>query len=269
MDTLSPLLLSLFRDAPSDASESPFTRSATTLLTEIDSLATELAREETPPAYRPVIDQIQAIVQSIKLQTRSPKPPISSAVASALPAASAPPAPFKHPVDPFSQSEEIYIQNAGLILFWPFLNRFFETLNLVQANQFIQPQANQRAVLLLQYLVDASTHIPEHLLPLNKLLCGLDLLAPIEAILEITELEQTECDNLLLAVIRHWSALKSTSPDGFRQAFLQRAGMLRRFNDKWLLQVERKTYDVLLDQLPWSVRVVKLPWTPEMLSVEW
>ncbi|MEO1401775.1 MAG: contractile injection system tape measure protein [Cyanobacteria bacterium J06635_1] len=42
-----------------------------------------------------------------------------------------------------------------------------------------------------------------------------------------------------------------------------------RNNDHWLLQIERETYDILLDQLPWSIRVVKLPWMPKLLYVEW
>lgn len=255
---LDPLLgqLNSLRDSSNEPSNSLLPiLSVNTLLTEIEALVVEL-EEEAPRVDPPLTRQIKAVVQSIKPQARSSKIP-------------SPPEPFDDPVDPFSESEEIYIQNAGLILLWPFLTRFFETLNLLQVNQFTEPQANKRAVLLLQYLVDTSTEIPEHLLPLNKLLCGLNLLDPIEASLDITASEQTECNSLLLAVIHHWSALKSTTPAGFRHAFLQRAGILRLYNGYWLLQAERETYDVLLDQLPWSIRVVKLPWTPEMLSVEW
>ena len=235
---------------------SPKTLPPDQLLTEIAALVAELEGGEAPPAYRQLAQQIKAVVQSIRLPTRPPEAP-------------ALPEPFNDPVDPFSESEVIYVQNAGLILLWPFLTRFFATLNLLQANQFIAPQATERAVLLLQYLVDASTDIPEHLLPLNKLLCGLELLDPIETRLDLNEPEQTECDDLLTAVIHHWSALKSTSPDGFRRAFLQRAGILRIYNGNWRLQVERESYDVLLDQLPWNLRVVKLPWMSECLHVEW
>ncbi|MDJ0676439.1 MAG: contractile injection system tape measure protein [Calothrix sp. MO_167.B42] len=169
----------------------------------------------------------------------------------------------------FNQSDEIYIYNAGLVLLWPFLNRFFIKIGLVQENVFINTISAERAVLLLQYLVDASIESPEHILPLNKILCGIDLLEPIDTNLEITEQEQSECENLLSAVIQNWSILKNTSIEGFRKAFLQRNGILRVRDGGWLLQVERETYDILLDRIPWSIRVVKLPWMDHILYVEW
>ena len=158
---------------------------------------------------------------------------------------------------------------AVLILLWPFLTRFFETLNLVQDNQFVNPQAAERAVLFLQYLTDTATEIPEHLLPLNKLLCGLDLAEPVPSNLVMSEVERGDCDQLLTAVIQHWSALKNMSIEGFRQSFLRREGILRPHYDNWLLQVEHKTYDILIDQLPWSIRVIKLPGTDQILYSEW
>ena len=254
---LDPLLaqLNLFRDTPNSSSNNLSPIQLGNLLTEVDTLVAELERE-APNIYHPAIKQIKTTVNSIKPDVPSPK-------------ATSPPEAFNNFVEPFSESEEIYIRNAGLVLLWPFLTRFFAALNLLHANQFIDPQANQRAVLLLQYLVDGATEIPEPLLPLNKLLCGLDLTEPIAASLDITAQEQIECDNLLTAAIHNWTALKNMSPSGLRQAFLQRAGILRPYHGNWLLQVERETYDVLLDQLPWSIRVVKLPWLPEVLYVEW
>lgn len=177
--------------------------------------------------------------------------------------------PFKNTIESFSDCDESYIFNAGLILLWPFITRFFETIGLVQERNFINSNAAQRAVLLLQFLVDASTESPEHILPLNKVLCGIDLLEPIEANLDITEQEQEECENLLSAVIQNWSILKNTSIAGLRSAFLQREGILKRRDRSLLLQVEQQTHDILLDRIPWSIRVIKLPWMDEVLYVEW
>ena len=233
--------------------------STQTLLTDIETLVAEL-ETHAPTVYDPLIEQIKAVVPSIERSITSPARSLE------VPAS---PNPFNQSVNSFSESEEIYIQNAGLILLWPFLTRFFETLNLVQANQFIDLQAAERAVLILQYLVNTATEIPEHWLPLNKLLCGLDLSAPVPATLDIAEIEQHECDTLLTAVIQNWSALKSTSIEGFRQTFLRREGILRVYRDDWLLQVEQKTYDILIDQLPWSIRVIKLPWMTQVLYSEW
>lgn len=170
---------------------------------------------------------------------------------------------------PFNHSEEIYIQNAGLVLFWPFLNRFFTALNLVQSDQFIQLESAKRAVLLLQYLAAVTTGPPEHLLPLNKLLCGLDLLEPIEGQLSLSTKEETECNNLSMAVIQNWSALKSTTPSGLRESFLQRPGMLKMKSGRWQLQIEPESYDILINQLPWNIEIVKLPWMKELISTNW
>ncbi|WP_099069110.1 contractile injection system tape measure protein [Nostoc linckia] len=169
----------------------------------------------------------------------------------------------------FSQSEEIYIFNAGLILLWPFLNRLFTKIRLVKKNYFINKISAERASLLLQYLVDGSTNSSEYMFPLNKILCGLDLLEPLNTNLEITTEEHAESENLLSAVIQNWSILKNTSMEGLRKAFLHRNGILRVHHDGWLLQVERQTYDVLLDKIPWSIQVIKLPWMNNILHVEW
>jgi len=176
---------------------------------------------------------------------------------------------FINAVNTFSQSDEIYICNAGLILLWPFLNRFLVKIGLVANNLFINKISAERASLLLQYLVDTSTESSEHIFPLNKILCGIDLLESINTNLEITTEEQAESENLLSAVIQNWSILKNTSIEGFRKAFLRRNGILRVHNDGWLLQVERETYDILLDRIPWSIQVIKLPWMENILHIEW
>jgi len=176
---------------------------------------------------------------------------------------------FQPSIESFSDSDEVYIHNSGLILLWPFLTRFFEEIELLQANNFINSNSAERAVLLLQYLVDASTTPPEHLLPLNKLLCGIDLLEPVDTNWEITAQEQAECEELLCAVIQNWSILKNTSIAGLRRAFLERKGILRILDGSWLLQVEPESYDILLDRIPWSIGIIKLPWMREVLSVQW
>lgn len=248
IDTLLHQLSSLLQGAAKSLSINP-------LYLEIAALVTSL-EQETLPGYHSLGQQIKTVSQLIKSSARSPE----SLTASAL---------FNESSDSFNKSDEIYVQNAGLILLWPFLTRFFETLNLLRTNQFVNVWTAGQAILLLQYLVNKSVEIPEYQLPLNKLLCGVDLSVPVAARLEISELAKTECNTLLTAVIHNWSALKSMTPDGFRHAFLQRAGILRRHNANWLLQIERETYDVLLDQLPWSIQVIKLPWMEQVLYTEW
>ena len=176
---------------------------------------------------------------------------------------------FSRWIDHFTESDEIYIENAGLILLWPFLERFFETIQLVTAHNFIDRRAAEKAALLLQFAVEADTEFSEHFLPLNKLLCGLDLLESVPTNLELSALEKEEMGTLLSAVIQNWRILKNTSIDGLRTAFLQREGILRDRHGDWLLQVQQKDYDILLDRLPWNIHLVKLPWMNTILHVEW
>src|SRR5262249_41296575 len=105
---------------------------------------------------------------------------------------------------------------------------------------------------------------------LPKILCNVPLETPVESNLELTPAEREEAAALLEAVIRHWEALRNTSVDGLRGTFLIRPGKVSLRDDgDWLLQVESKSYDILLDQLPWGIGMIKLPWMERMLWVEW
>lgn len=162
-----------------------------------------------------------------------------------------------------------YIQNAGVILIHPFLPAFFKNLKLVEKGQFVNDPATQKAVHLIWYLATGTTNPTESDLVLPKFLCGVPLNYPLERRIEITTEDQEEANNLLQAVIDHWQVLKSTSPDGLREGFLQRDGKLELRQGSWYLQVEQKAIDVLLDRLPWNLSIIKLSWMLEMLKVEW
>ena len=77
-----------------------------------------------------------------------------------------------------------------------------------------------------------------------------------------------EAESLLRAVIGHWKALKDTSPDGLREAFLARPGLLY-LDEPPRLHVETRSYDMLLRRLPWSFELVALPWLRRPIHVRW
>ncbi|MGR9052425.1 MAG: contractile injection system tape measure protein [Gammaproteobacteria bacterium] len=169
----------------------------------------------------------------------------------------------------FSDSDRLYIGNAGLVILWPFLERFFANLGLLHQRSLKDEAASQRACLLLQYLVDTSTRTDEYLLPLNKILSGMEPDAVFECDTEVSDDESEQCRLLLEAAIGHADILKAMSVAGFREAFLRRQGSLGRRDGVWLLQVERATHDVVLDRFPWSFEWLKLPWMRLPLRVEW
>jgi len=165
--------------------------------------------------------------------------------------------------------QEIYVDNAGLVIVWPFLSNFFKTLELLEKNNFVDDGSKVRAVYLLQYLATGEEVFPEYVLPLNKLLCGWDIGEPLRREYRLTDMEKSESHKLLDAVIGHWVALKQTSVDGLRTSFMQRNAVLIETMRHWLLRVERKPYDMLLERLPWGISMIRLSWMKKVLTVEW
>ena len=165
--------------------------------------------------------------------------------------------------------DTLHIANAGIVLLWPFLAAFFERLGLVSERAFAGEPAAQRAVRLLHCLASGDPDPAEHQLPLCKLLCGLDLIAPMDEASPLTEHELAQSNDLLHAVIAQASVLAGLSVDGLRGSFLLRAGQLSAQDDHHLLRVERQSWDIVLARLPWASGVVKLPWMARLLQVQW
>lgn len=165
--------------------------------------------------------------------------------------------------------EGIFVQNAGVVLLHPFLSTFFNRLQLIQEGQFVHVKAQQKALYLLHYLAAGEITAEEYALVMPKVLCAYPLQKSVSRHSLFTEEETEEADHLLKEVIRQWEMLKSTSPAGFREGFLQRSGKLFSKYDNLYLQVETNTIDVLLDYLPWNLSIIKLPWLQKLLRVEW
>jgi Contractile injection system tape measure protein len=164
----------------------------------------------------------------------------------------------------------LYISQAGLVLLHPFIRFYLEAVGLLNNESFFDESAQQIAIYLLYYLATKQTDAPESELVLPKLLCGWSLNQPVARGLDLPAPALEEGERLLQTVINYWQVLKSTSPDGLREGFLQRQGKLTRSGDgNWKLQVEQQAIDILLGSLPWGVSMVTLPWMEGILMVEW
>ena len=163
----------------------------------------------------------------------------------------------------------IYVSNAGIVLLHPFLNHFFKNLHLVQERNFTDVFSQMKALYLLHYLATGNKSPGEHELVMAKVLCLFPLENPVDNLIELTEKELQEADNVLASAIGQWEILKSTSPDGLREGFLQRNGKLFTKNGALHLQVEQGAIDMLLDHLPWNLSMIQLPWMEDILKVEW
>ena len=170
---------------------------------------------------------------------------------------------------PSINGNEHYIENAGLILLGAYLPALFSGLKLTVNHQFQNVSEQQKAIHLLHYLVYENLEAPDHLCIFNKILCNWPVLQPIELNFDLEENMKTECNDLLNAVITNWKSLKGTSNMGFIETFIKRKGIILLENNEWILRVERKTVDILMEDIPWNFRLLSLPWNNYLLHVEW
>ena len=166
-------------------------------------------------------------------------------------------------------AESIYIRNAGLVLFHPFLETYFNRTGLMENRQFTDESSRNRAVLLLQYLAKGNTEHPEHELVLPKMLCNVPLKEAIPVSFIATEQEVAVTNELLKVFIERWDKVKNASVEGLRNSFILRDGRLNFTEDYWSLRVEQRGYDILLQSLPWTYSQIKTSWMSYNLNVEW
>lgn len=169
----------------------------------------------------------------------------------------------------FSDTEEVHVENAGVVLLWPFLVHLLERLDLMTDRRFRDRRSQHRAVGLMQHLATGERRPAEYQLPLAKVLCGMDVNEVLKFGPLVTNEESEECNNLLTATIEHARSFGSISITGLRSAFLIRKGVLRASHDSYQLLVERASHDVLIERLPWGLSWVKLPWMEVSLAVDW
>ena len=163
----------------------------------------------------------------------------------------------------------VKVNNAGLILFWPFLTRLFEHLSFIKAGAFINAETMNQAVYILQYLVYNDIDFPEYELVLNKILVGIKPEDHLNPFVTITDEEKDMAQSLLNGLIKNWEKVKNSTPEGIQETFLQREGILKFETDKVSLKVEKKGVDVLIKSIPWNISLIKLAWMQKPLYVEW
>ncbi len=207
------------------------------------------------------VKKLQEHIQNLKKDTANPQ--FSQAINKQLEV-------LKEPVQDSASSskvsDKLFVYNAGFVLVAPFLPAFFKSTELVENKNITDVP---KALALMHYLHSGSAKETPADLALFKILLGIPL--------DQVEVPQThlpprlkrEADALLAEMIEHWKALKSTSPDGLREAFLNRVGILKPVDGGYNLSVETKAQDALMAKLPWGIGIIKLPWMDQTLFVDW
>lgn len=176
---------------------------------------------------------------------------------------------LKYPHHQTPQAIPMRIHNAGIVILQSYFSMLFSRLDLLDGDSFKTHEGRRRAMHCLQYLATGQDETPEHLLILNKVLCGSPLREPVELSAELSEYEKVTCNSMLQAVIAHWTEVNGCSLDGFRGNWLVRNASLCETAEKWDLIVERRPWDVLLGRFPLSYSVIKLPWMEKAIYVTW
>lgn len=166
-------------------------------------------------------------------------------------------------------TEPMYVSNAGMVLYTPFLPRLFSMLLLAEDHRFKTKNARYKAAYCMQYAVFGKIDFPEHELVLNKLLVGLSINEPLPSGIELTEKEKEIILSMIDGVKNNWEKLRNTSTETLKLAFIQRNGKLEEREDHYLITVDQKPYDMLLDSLPWNFRTIKFPWMEKRMHVNW
>ena len=165
--------------------------------------------------------------------------------------------------------ESFQLNNAGIVLLNPFLPTLFSRLGLLENGHFFDDNTRIKAVYLMCYSVHGIVSPPDDNLILLKAFVGIDLSVSLYPVPEIADNEKETVDIILNSMIKHWTRLGNTSIEGLRASFLQREGKLEEKEEYYVLNVDNKSYDMLLDSIPWSFSIIRFPWMAKPIRVNW
>ena len=168
--------------------------------------------------------------------------------------------------------EALTVGNAGLCLLAPWFVRLFAMLGYLdeERKKFRSTASKVRAVFLLQYLASGEEQAwREAELAFNRLLTALPGHVPLPGRLPLADEERQTADGMVAGVKANWPQMNGTSVEGFRGSFILRGGTLEQEEERWLLTVEEKAYDLLLETVPWGFRQIRLPWLKKHVQVKW
>jgi hypothetical protein len=179
------------------------------------------------------------------------------------------------PLTPLAKGVSVFLNtegtfhaaDAGLAILHPFLSTLWQRAGIAG---FQGGDAERLlAVSLLLYLTWGEDYPAHRASPFLKLLAGLPAESVLPPPIALGTPETALCNGLLTAVTQQWDVLKNTSIEGLRQSFLQRTGRLKKGQDRYDLTVERKSFDALLNTMPWSFSVLFSPWMESPIHVRW
>ncbi len=156
---------------------------------------------------------------------------------------------------------------TGIIILHPFLVPLFDELGLLKEEQFLNSFARLKAFAVLHYITFGNESVPAQSEVFFKFLCGIEPTDFIQEVVALSDEEIKMIRECLTAFLAHWSALKNTSVQSLRTYFFQRKGSLSKDGARIKIHLEGSAMDILLDQYPWNLSVIKLPWIKPLLYI--
>ncbi|SHH08463.1 hypothetical protein SAMN05444372_11462 [Flavobacterium micromati] len=168
----------------------------------------------------------------------------------------------------YDQIFDHYIDNAGLILIHPFLKHLFDNCHLFdKSNEIRNPEV---AAHLLHYVATGREQDYEHTMVFEKFLCNIPINQPIDRNILLPEKYKTEAREMLRSVLINWDKMKNSSVELLQNEFLQRPGKITlKDGESPKIIIERKTQDILLDNLSWNISIVKIAWKKRIIYTDW
>ena len=167
------------------------------------------------------------------------------------------------------ENPSFFINNAGLVLLHPFLDRLFAMNGWTNEKEWVDYVALQKGILSLHFLVFGEQPIDESQLILNKIICGLAINEVVDVAVSLTSEEKEKCVNLLEAVLEHWHIIKGSSKEALQETFLQREGKIELLSEGYELWIKDHGADILLEQVPWGISMFKTPWMEHYMNCHW
>ena len=170
------------------------------------------------------------------------------------------------------EPEYISVGNAGLVLLTPWFPRLFGMLGLLdeERKDFKNSESRIRSIYILQRLVTLEEkEYQEKELAFNRILVSLPFTEPLPPKMELTEGEIGIIESMLNGVKANWEKMNNSSVRGLQCNFIIRDGYIVQQEKKWTLTVESRSYDMLLDSVPWSYNIISFPWLKKPIYVSW
>jgi len=155
------------------------------------------------------------------------------------------------------------------VLLHPYLSHLFERGGFFLDGDFVDDTARKKAAIYLNFIVKNSNNYEEEHLVINKILTGLCISEIVDFEYEIPEELVLLSEGLLDAFIGQWNKISNSTHDGVRGGWFWRKGKLIVSDEKYELTVEQKAYDILMDQLPFTLSPVKYSWMKKPLIINW